>query len=105
METKHLQLPAVSVPLHVLADVTAPYAGEQGAAYVFGPQKGLTASEIVLLDGRLNEIGHRVHIDHVKGAGGLGGAAYALGASIESGAAFILRMIHARERIERADYV
>lgn len=108
METKHLRLPAMSVPLHVLADVTAPYAGELGAASVFGPQKGLTASEIVLLDGRLKEIGHRLHINQIKGAGaagGLGGAAYALGASIESGAAFILRMIHAQGRIERADYV
>ncbi|MCK2156237.1 glycerate kinase [Exiguobacterium sp. 17-1] len=108
METKQLRLPKTGMSLHVLADVTASYAGEQGAACVFGPQKGLNASEIAVLDGRLTEIGRRLQIEHIKGAGaagGLGGAAYALGASIESGASFILRMIHAKERIERADYV
>lgn len=108
METEQLRLPVMSVSFHVLADVTAPYGGKEGAAFVFGPQKGLTASEIVLLDERLKEIGHRLHVDHVKGAGaagGLGGAAYVLGASIESGADFILRMIDAKERIKRADYV
>lgn len=108
METKQIRLPARSGSLHVLADVTASYAGEQGAAYVFGPQKGLITSDINLLDGRLKEIGSQLHIDHIKGAGaagGLGGAAYALGASIESGASFVLRMIHAQGRIERAAYV
>ena len=108
METKRLRLPKTGMSLHVLADVTASYAGEQGAACVFGPQKGLTASDINLLDDRLTEIGRRLQIEHIKGAGaagGLGGAAYALGASIESGASFILRMIHAKERIGRADYV
>ncbi|AFS71492.1 glycerate kinase [Exiguobacterium antarcticum] len=108
LETKQIRLPKEIDGLHVLADVTATYAGKRGAAHVFGPQKGLTVQEIEQLDTRLGDIGKQLGIDRVPGAGaagGLGGAAYALGASIDSGAAYILRVIDAEERIKRADYV
>ncbi len=82
LETKQIRLPKVIDGLHVLADVTATYAGKTGSAHVFGPQKGLTAQQIKLLDARLSHLGQQLGVEHVAGAGaagGLGGAAYALG--------------------------
>ncbi|WP_026832029.1 glycerate kinase [Exiguobacterium undae] len=108
LETERIILPSSIVSLHVLADVTAVYAGTTGAAHVFGPQKGLTPQQIKLLDARLSHLGQQLGVEHVAGAGaagGLGGAAYALGASIESGAAYILQQTGIKERIRRADYV
>ncbi|WP_214847246.1 glycerate kinase [Exiguobacterium sp. s193] len=108
LETEHIILPKLPVQLHVLADVIAPYAGERGAAKVFGPQKGLTATEIELLDTQLERVGNLLGVNGVAGAGaagGLGGAAFALGADIQSGAAFLLGQIEFERRLAVADYV
>lgn len=108
LESEHIILPKLAVKLHVLADVTAAYAGKHGAAKVFGPQKGLTAREIDALDVHLERIGNILGVNEVAGAGaagGLGGAAAALGADIFSGALFLLNQIKFDQRLEAADYV
>lgn len=108
LETEQIILPELPVQLYVLADVTAPYAGGRGAAKVFGPQKGLTAAEIELLDVHLERVGNLLGVNEVAGAGaagGLGVAAFALGADIQSGAAFLLGQIEFERRLAVADYV
>jgi glycerate kinase len=72
LETERIILPSPIVSLHVLADVTAVYAGTTGAAHVFGPQKGLTAQQIKLLDARLSHLGQQLGVEHVAGAGAAG---------------------------------
>lgn len=83
------------------SDVTNPLCGEQGAAYVFAPQKGADAAMVRVLDERacrFAEISAR-HFgydrSHEAGAGAAGGLGYAfmeyMNATCESGARLLLR--------------
>ena len=83
------------------SDVTNPLCGEQGAAYVFAPQKGADAAMVRVLDERARrfaEISAR-HFgydrSHEAGAGAAGGLGYAfmeyMNAMCESGARLLLR--------------
>src|SRR3954447_13776983 len=84
------------VELVVASDVTNPLIGPDGAAAVFGPQKGATPEQVAELDAALARYGAVLGRDlgtdpsHVPGAGGAGGTAAgalaALGASVVSGA-------------------
>ena len=85
--------------VRVACDVDNPFYGPNGAAYVYGPQKGATTEEVVFLDKGLrafstaikNHFGLDVQRMHGAGAaGGLGGGAMAfLNASLISGIGFI----------------
>lgn len=72
---------ACDAPLEVLCDVTNPLTGPNGAAYVFGPQKGATPDMILRLDRGLKQLGDVVRaqlgkeIDTLPGAGAAGGLA------------------------------
>ncbi|MBH0115844.1 glycerate kinase [Salinibacterium sp. NG253] len=44
---------ALETQWRIAVDVTNPLVGEQGAAHVFGPQKGASASDVVVLDAGL----------------------------------------------------
>ena len=67
----------------IATDVENPLCGENGAAYVFGPQKGATPEMVRLLDGRARqfaeESARRMGYDRsrMKGAGAAGGLGYA----------------------------
>jgi len=69
-----------------LADVTTPLTGPNGAAAVFGPQKGATRAQVEQLAaglGRLAEVlGHSGHpgLDHLPGGGAAGGLGAGLAA-------------------------
>ena len=69
------------VPVEVLCDVDNPLCGPQGAAAVFGPQKGATPAMVAELDAGLRILAERVvqhlHTDilNVPGAGAAGGLA------------------------------
>lgn len=69
----------VAVPVEVLCDVDNPLTGPDGAAAVFGPQKGATAAMVDQLDEALRHWADcarqqlDVEIDHVPGAGAAGG--------------------------------
>lgn len=67
----------------IASDVQNPLIGHQGASYIFGPQKGATAEEVVLLDSNMmvwaDEVAKTTGIElHNKpgagAAGGIGGA-------------------------------
>jgi glycerate 2-kinase len=89
--------------VRVLTDVTNPLVGPDGAAAVFGPQKGATPDDVALLDAALRrwadvlarDLG--VHVADFPGAGGAGGTAAGavavLGARVTSGAALVCDLV------------
>lgn len=100
------------------SDVDNPLLGKQGAAAVFGPQKGAAPSDVELLDRALTrlvdvleqEIGSRAHAaaKHA-GAGAAGGIGYAaisvLAARVEPGVEVVGRMIDLDNKIRGAALV
>lgn len=55
-DTAQLNIPAATVEWVLLTDVTNPATGPDGAAAVFGPQKGATPEDITLLDTALAQL-------------------------------------------------
>jgi glycerate kinase len=104
-------LAGVSPPsrgVRLLTDVTAPLLGPTGAAAVFGPQKGASASDIRILEQRLERFASQFDADPTTpGAGAAGGTAFgftaAWGATIESGSAAIARLTGLDAALEDAD--
>lgn len=99
----------------VLVDVDSPLCGPEGAARRFGPQKGLSESDVaraddVLADWNrlLTRIGGR-DVGAVAGVGAAGGTAAPLvallDARIESGFAFIAESVDLRKHVASADLV
>ncbi|AEG45167.1 glycerate kinase [Isoptericola variabilis] len=94
---------AREVRWRVAVDVTNPLVGEQGAAAVFGPQKGARPGDVAFLDEALTcwanllerETGVRVH--ELPGAGAAGGVPAALvavlGAGLEHGATLVAETV------------
>lgn len=96
-------------------DVRNPLIGQHGTAAVFGPQKGLTADEVVQYDQGLQTYAH--FVEAVTGrsvrmkpgsgaAGGLGFAMFALlGADYQSGIDLILDQVHFTDILAHCDLV
>ena len=99
----------------VACDVDNPFCGEQGAAYVFGRQKGADDAMIRRLDNGLRHFADLIastrHIDlnAIPGsgaAGGLGGGFVALlGARLKPGIDMVLDTLRFDERIKGADLI
>ena len=73
-----------SVDVSVACDVSNPLLGPNGAAAVYGPQKGATSADVIELDRRLAiyadalEAAAGQHVRDVPGAGAAGGVGFAL---------------------------
>lgn len=99
----------------IATDVTNPLCGPNGAAAVFGPQKGATPEMVLELDERARafaeENARRMGLDRSgePGAGAAGGLGYAfmqfLDAQCRSGAELLLEHLHFDELICDADLV
>ncbi len=99
----------------VACDVTNPLYGENGAAYIFGPQKGATPEIVKELDSGLRNFAEVVKSDlgvdiaQVEGTGAAGGLGFAflgfLNSKLESGIKIILEEIKLEEAIKGADFV
>lgn len=92
----------------LLTDVSAPLLGPTGAAAVFGPQKGASPAEVVLLDTGLSHFAGLLGGDpHLPGAGAAGGSGYgfaaAWGARIEPGAAYLCALTGVPVAVAGAD--
>lgn len=97
-----------------LCDVMNPLVGPEGAAYIYGPQKGASKSDVELLDAGLRNFRRVVH-NHLKisvdfpgagAAGGLGaGAKVFLNATMEKGVSFVIRNTNLEDKIKQADLV
>ena len=99
----------------IATDVKNPLCGENGAAYVFAPQKGATPEMVCQLDQRARKFAElsarHFGFDHSQdeGAGAAGGLGYAflqyLDASCKSGIQLLLETIHFDELVRDADLV
>ena len=109
-------LPALSEASFIVAcDVKNPFYGEEGAAYVFAPQKGADEAMTRSLDAGLRNLAEvirregRIEVDNLPGAGaagGLGGGMVAfLGAELKPGIQMVLDVIGFDERIRGADLI
>jgi glycerate 2-kinase len=97
-----------------LHDVMNPLVGMEGAARVFGPQKGANAEQVEALDRGLTRLAERLFADlgsdvadmHGAGAaGGAGGMLKALGAELRPGAEVVLDAMRFEEHLDGADLV
>lgn len=96
------------------ADVTNPLYGRNGAAYVFGPQKGANPSMVEKLDEGLRNLADKmntllgidVNVASAGAAGGLGAAFIGfMQAKVRSGAELLLELCNFSHLIENADMV
>jgi glycerate 2-kinase len=98
-------------------DVTNPLCGENGAAHVFGPQKGLMGQSITKRDSELNHFAtlleqafaKRTNIAKIPASGAAGGTALPILAAgivkVQSGASLIGEVIELEKHIAEADFV
>ena len=101
--------------LLVASDVENPLTGPQGAARVFGPQKGATPEQVALLEQGLVHLAERVRaclgidVEHEAGAGAAGGLGAALmaflGARLQPGIALVLEAVGYEAHLAGADLV
>jgi glycerate kinase len=95
------------VQLSVLHDVDVPLCGRDGAAALFGPQKGLRAEDVEPFDRALERLGATFGGDVAQrpgagAAGGLGAALYALGATARSGSEAVIELVGLRRSLTGA---
>ena len=95
--------------IKVLVDVQSPLTGLNGAAHIFGPQKGADADQVRLLNEGLLQFLKVLYVEDRAGYGAAGGVscglAVVLGASIVSGVSTIAELIGLEEKIQEADCV
>ena len=99
----------------IATDVTNPLCGEQGAAFVFAPQKGATHDDVLALDARAKRFAEASakHLgrdcQNMPGAGAAGGLGYAflqyMNADCRSGIDLLLDTIHFDDLLQDADLV
>ena len=99
----------------ILCDVDNPLYGPTGAAHIFGPQKGATEEDVIVLDTGLRHIAalikkvNGIDIQSFKGGGAAGGIAAGLcgllDAEIMSGFSYISEASGLEEKIAWADLV
>lgn len=99
----------------VACDVNNPLYGENGATYIYGPQKGATDEIIKILDNgfinfsKIVEKTYNKFTSQASGTGAAGGLGYAfvtfLDAKLESGINIILNEINLEEDIKNCDIV
>ena len=99
----------------VMSDVTNPLTGPEGAAYVFGPQKGADAEQVRILDEGLKKVSALIAQEtgcnplKVKGAGAAGGSGYGcaafLKARIESGIETMLELCRFDQKLDECDLI
>lgn len=102
-----------SVPIDVACDVNSPLVGPQGAAQVFGPQKGATPTAVERLDEGLANLAGVLageglpDVSAVPRAGAAGGAAGGmmamLGATLTDGGALVVRAAGLADALVGAD--
>jgi len=99
----------------VLCDVANKLLGDNGAAFVFGPQKGASQEEVVLLEKCLRQFNKivkkdlKIDMDSLMYGGAAGGVAAGLAAfanaKLVSGISYFLDIVHFDDEIQNADLV
>lgn len=111
----NLQQKFKDIHITILCDVDNPLYGPEGAAAVFGPQKGASPEQVILLDKQLlrfadllyAKTGKEVHhLKHGGAAGGITASMYALlNARLVSGSAYCLSLSRFQEHLSQAAIV
>lgn len=98
--------------ISVACDVDNPLTGENGASYIYGPQKGADEKTVELLDKSLKNFSSLVGKEDVAleaGSGAAGGLGFALrgflNAELKSGIELVLKAIGFEEALKDADLV
>lgn len=99
----------------VMCDVTNPLIGQNGATYVFGPQKGANKEHLELLEKGMKHYAEKIKetlghdVTKISGGGAAGGMGAALlafcNASMQSGIKTILDLINFNQIIAGADLI
>ncbi len=99
----------------VACDVDNPLTGENGASYVYGPQKGADSEMVKVLDNNLKHLANVIEnqlgmsVDNVPGAGaagGLGAGAIAfLNATLKKGVDIVIETVDLHSKIQDANLV
>ena len=115
VEKNQLMIDPDTVRITGICDVKNPLYGPNGAAYVYGPQKGADGKDVIILDEGLRHLAEicRDCFGHdkssYKGAGAAGGCGYGLmtflGASLSSGIETVLKVMDYRNIVRDYDYV
>ena len=115
IDTSKLKSKLEGVSIKVICDVNNPLYGPNGAAYVYGPQKGANPAEIAYLDKGLKNLADCLEahnfpsVAEVPGAGaagGVGGGAMAfLGASLRSGIQTFLEITQVEQELKTCDFI
>ena len=107
------QIKLTTIELIGIADVTNPYAGSDGFAAIFGPQKGANPDTVHVMDEQAAAIvewaQEKYQVDLTMAgagaAGGLGGAILLLGGQIVSGFMTIQQLVGVTEHFAEADLI
>ncbi|WP_313237039.1 glycerate kinase [Sporosarcina ureae] len=101
--------------IRIASDVDNPFVGEQGASFVFGPQKGANGEMVLRLDEGLRHLADEtekrtgVRLHELRGAGAAGGSAGALiaycGARLESGIDVVLESMNFAKHLSSSDFI
>ena len=99
----------------IICDVNNPFYGMDGAAFVYAPQKGASAQEVLQLDAGLRHYAHvlkaqkGMDVSGLSGAGAAGGMGGGLlpflNAELKPGIETILQLLHFNEALQGADLV
>jgi len=103
------------VAIHIACDVRNPLTGPNGAAAVYGPQKGATPEVVALLDSGLSHWAKILReqlgkdVEFVPGAGAAGGLGAGLlaicGGQLESGLGVVAKTVGLKQRLAGASLV
>lgn len=115
IDTSHILPELKAVDIRVACDVTNPFCGPQGAAYIFALQKGADRQMVEQLDKGMHHFAeiireyNKADVTNISGAGaagGLGGAFSALlGARLCRGVELVLDALHFEELLTGCDLV
>lgn len=110
-----LDEPVRHAQIILASDVTNPLLGEQGAAHVYGPQKGASADDVARLDAALARWACALvraggaDVANMAGAGAAGGVGFAalsaLGAECRPGADVLLELVGFADQLRGAQLV
>ncbi|WP_298510765.1 glycerate kinase [uncultured Kordia sp.] len=115
IDTSNVHPKLASINIQIACDVTNPLYGLHGAAYVYGPQKGASKSDVELLDKGLRNIANiiqkqfNIDVQDIEGsgaAGGMGaGTTVFLNGKLTSGIELVKELIDFDAHIKNADWI
>ena len=104
-----------NVPIITMCDIDNPFYGPEGAAAIYGPQKGADESMVAMLDENMKRFAEvlkrdlNADVQAIPGsgaAGGMGGGVAAcFGSELQMGIETVLDTVHFDALLEGADYV